>query len=178
MVKLMCQRQAISTLKANKTYHPKAKTTLKKRNVVPLTKPDRSKLVKPRKINVQKPTFPAATGNPLNWKSTTGKSLTQEAIDTAHGMSTNLVPMKGSQLMNTPSTPSSTSPVAPTEITEHSKYCAICTPLGRDCPEKFAVSSDWDEEDNNKEKDQKHNPKAALNSSKCQLKLCYHQNHI
>ena len=42
----------------NRPYHPKPKKTLKKRNLVPLIKPDRSKLSKPRKINVQKlPTF-------------------------------------------------------------------------------------------------------------------------
>ena len=38
------------------------------------------------------------------------------------------------------STPSPTSPTAPTKITEHSKYCAICTPLGKICPEEFAMS--------------------------------------
>ena len=55
-------------------------------------------------------------------------------------------PYKGSQLTDTPSTTSSTSPAAPTKITEHSKYCVICTILGKICSEEFAMSSDWDEE--------------------------------
>ena len=41
-------------------------------------------------------------------------------------------------------------------ITGHSKYCAICMPLGKICPEEFAMSSYWDEEeDQAKHKDQK-----------------------
>ena len=74
--------------------------------------------------------------------------------------------MQGSQVMNTPSTPTPTSPAIPAKITEHSKYCAICTPLGKDCPEKIAMSSDWDEEEGNtKEKDQEQ-PHASPNFCK------------
>ena len=133
----MCQRQTITIPNTNETYHPKPKTTQKKRSLVPLTKPDRSKLAKPRKMNIQKPKCPAATANPLNWKSTTGKSLTQEAIYTACSASTYLAPIQGSKLINTLSTPSPPSTAAYAKITEHSKYCAICTPLGKYCPEKF-----------------------------------------
>ena len=64
----------------------------------------------------------------LNWKSTTGKSLTWEAIDVAHSSSTSLTSMQGSLLMNTPLTPSSPSPIASTKAAENSEYCAICTP--------------------------------------------------
>ena len=58
--------------------------------------------------------------------------------------------------MDTPFTPSLTSSAVPAKITEHSKYCVICTPLGKICPEEFAMSSDWDEEEeyNAKDKDQ------------------------
>ena len=151
MVEFMHQRQSITTPNANKnyqlktyqpkTYHPKLKTTPNKRDLIPLPKPDRSKLAKPRKVNIHKPTFPGVTGNPINWKSTR-KSLIQGDIDVACSASTNLAPVKGSQLMNTPSTPLSTSSAAPAKITEHSKYCATCTPLGKDCPEKFTMSTD------------------------------------
>ena len=64
--------------------------------------------------------------------------------------------MEGSQLMNTPSTSLPPSPTASTKVTEGSEYCAICTPLGKDCPGKLGLSSDWDEEDDHdKDKDQK-----------------------
>ena len=71
---------------------PKPKKTPEKRNLVSLTKPDRSKLSKPRKINVQK--FPTSTSQ-LNWNAINGKNLTQEGIDAAHSVSTNLAPMQG-----------------------------------------------------------------------------------
>ena len=104
MVDSMCRKQITTTPYANKTYHPKPKKTLKKRNLVQLTTPDRSKLVKPRKINMQK--FSSSTISQLNWKSTTGRSLTQETIKVAFSMLTNLVPMQRSQLEdNTSSLP-------------------------------------------------------------------------
>ena len=114
--------------------------TPKKRNLVSLTQPDRSKLSKPRKINLYK--YPTPTSQP-KWKSTTGKSLTWEAIDVAHSVSTGLAPMQGSQLMNTLSTPLSPLPIASTKVTEDPDYCAICTQLGKDSPEKLGLSSDW-----------------------------------
>ena len=94
----------------------------------------------------------------LNWASTISKSLNQEAKDAVQSMSTSLPPIQGSQLMDTSSMSSPTSPEAPAKITEHSNYCAICTSLGKICPEGFAMSSDWDEEENQakvKDNDQK-----------------------
>ena len=126
----------------NRPYQPKPNITVKKRNLVPLTRPNRSKLSQPRRINIRK--LPKATQ--LDLASTIGKSLTQEAKDVAWHASTSPTPVQRSQLMDTPSTPSPTSPAAPAKITEHSKYSAICTPLGKICPE-FAMSSDWDEEE-------------------------------
>ena len=72
-------------------------------------------------------------------------------------ISTSLAPIQGSQLMEALSSPSPTSHAAPAKITEHSKYSGICTRLGKICPEGFAMSSDWDEDDQakDKEKDQK-----------------------
>ena len=62
--------------------------------------------------------------------------------------------------------PSATFPAAPAKITEHSKYCAICTPLGKICPEDCAMSSDWaeDEEDQTKHKDKDNNQNQSQTS--------------
>ena len=74
----------------------------------------------------------------------------------AHRALTNLAPVQESQLVDdTPSWPSLPSPTTSTKAAEESRYCAICTPLGKDCPGKLVLPSDWDEEDdNNKKKDQ------------------------
>ena len=104
MVEITCRRQITTTPYANKTYHPKPRVTLKKRNLVQFTKPERTRLTRPRKINMQN--FPSSTSSQLNWKSTTGRSHTQEAMYVAHCALTNLAPMQGSQLVdNTPSHP-------------------------------------------------------------------------
>ena len=153
IVEFIHQRQALTTPYASRPNHPKSKKTPKKRNSVPLTKPDKSKLSKPRKINVQK--YLTSTSQ-LNWKPATSKSLTKEAIDAAWSTSTSLAPCKECQLMNIPSTPLPCSPTDTTKVAEDSKYCAICTPLGKDCPGRLGLSSDWDEEDDQAEdKDQK-----------------------
>ena len=152
MVEFMCHQQTISNPYVSKLYQSKPKITQKKRNLVPLTRPNRRKLSQPRKINVRK----LPEGTQLNWASTIGKSLTQEAKDATQCASTNLDLIQGSQLKGTPSIPSPTSPAAHTKITELSKYCSICIPLGKICSEEFAMSSDWKEEDNQaKDKDQK-----------------------
>ena len=39
--------------------------------------------------------------------------------------------------------PAAQSPTAP--ISPDTKYCATCTPVGRNCPNEFPVSSDWDD---------------------------------
>ena len=87
----MCQRQAITTPYATRPYHTRPKNTQKKRILITLTRLDRSKLSKPRKINVYK--YPLSSCQ-LNWKSTTDNSLTQEAIDVACSTSTYLAPSK------------------------------------------------------------------------------------
>ena len=80
MIEFMHRRQVTITPYANKTYHPKPKKIPGKRNLAQLTsKPNRSKVAKPRKVNVQK--FPTSTLSQLNQKSTFGGSLIQEAID-------------------------------------------------------------------------------------------------
>ena len=48
-----------------------------------------------------------------------------------------------SQPMEAPVAQSPTSPIPPN--TEHIKYCVICIPLGKICPNEYPMSSDWDE---------------------------------
>ena len=82
--------------------------------------------------------------------------MIKEAKDAAQSLSTSLAPIQGSQLMDTSATPSPTSPAILTaKITEHSKYCVICTPLGQICLEGFAMSSDWDDDEEDQTKDNK-----------------------
>ena len=145
IVGFMYHWQAITTPFANRPYQPKPNITMKKRNLVPVTRPNRSKLSWLRKVNMRK--LP---------KATISRSLTQEAKDVAQHVSTSLAPIQGSQLMDTTCTPSHTSPAAPAKITKNSQYCVISTLLGKICPEEFSMSSDWDEEDDQaKAKDQK-----------------------
>ena len=73
-----------------------------------------------------------------NWASTFGKTK-----DMA-GVTTSLASIQGSQLMDMPSMPSPTSTKAPIKFTEHSRYCAICTSLGKTSPTEFVMASDWD----------------------------------
>ena len=64
-------------------------------------------------------------------------------------LTTSLAPRQGSQLMEFLSIPSPTSPAVPAKITDNSKYCVICTPLGKICPKEFAMSLDWDDDEKN-----------------------------
>ena len=61
--------------------------------------------------------------------------------------------------MDTPSMSSPTSPAASEKVIENSEYCVICIPLGKICPEEFAMSSDWgnEEGDQTKDKDKDNN---------------------
>ena len=71
--------------------------------------------------------------------------------------------MQESQPMNMPSTPLPLLPTASTKVIEDPDYCAICTPLGKDCLGKLRLFSDWDEKDDQaKDKDQKQ-PEASPN---------------
>ena len=51
------------------------------------------------------------------------------------------------QPMETTATLYPTSPKSPMKIIKHSKYCAICTPLGKICLKEFPMSSDWDDDE-------------------------------
>ena len=159
----MHKRQITTTPYANKTYHPEPTKTPMKRNLAQLAKPDRSKLAKGRKINVQK--FPASNVSQLKWKSTSGRNLTQEALDAACSMLSSLTPVQGSQLVNNNPSPSSApSPRASTQAKEDKRYCAICTPLGKECSGRLAMSSDWDEKDDNTRKKEQEQHEVSPNS--------------
>ena len=143
------------TLYTNRPYHPKPKKTPKKRNLVPPTKPDRSKLSKQRKINIQQ--FPTSTSQ-INWKSTIHKGLTQEAIDVNQS---GLYAMKSADEHSFHTL--TTSPAASIKVTEDSEYCKICTSLGKYCRGKLGLSSDWDKEDNNTKENDQIQPEASPN---------------
>ena len=92
MTEFMHRREASTIPYTNKTYQSKLLKTPRKRNLIQLTsKPNRNKLVRPRKVNVQKipfiekRKFPTSTisntGNQLDWKSKLGKTFTQEALN-------------------------------------------------------------------------------------------------
>ena len=55
------------------------------------------------------------------------------------------------------------SSIALKKVTEDPDYCAICTPLGKDCPGKLGLSSDWDEEDDQAKGKDQMQPKAGPN---------------
>ena len=149
-----------------KPYHPKSKNTSRKRNLVQLTsKPDRSKLVKPRKVNMQK--FPASTISQINWKSMSCRSHAQQSIDVACSTLSSLTSVQGCQLLNKNLTPPS-SPTASTQAKEDPRYCTICTPLGKECPGRLATSDLDDDEDYiTKEKEEEQpeaSPKLAIDT--------------
>ena len=50
-------------------------------------------------------------------------------------------PLHPSQPADAPANQSPNSPLSP-----DTKYCAICTPLGKLCPNEFPVSLDWNED--------------------------------
>ena len=87
----MCRRPTTVNPNINKTYKPKPKKIPRKRNLAQLSRPHRANLVKPREINEQ--IFPASTISQLNWKSESGRNLTQKAIDVAHSALSNLPPV-------------------------------------------------------------------------------------
>ena len=130
IVEFMRCRQINATPFANRSFQPRPKIAA--RNLVTITRPNRVKLSQPRKINIRP--FPPATQ--LNWLATL-------KVKEAAGATTNLAPTQTSQPMDTQSTLSPTSPIPPVKFTEHTKYCAICTPLGRICLKEFPMSSDW-----------------------------------
>ena len=138
IIEFMTSQQTITNLIVNISFQWKPKAVARKDGLVPLARPNRAKLSQTRRINVRK--LPEACL--LNWASIIGNSLTQEAKDAAQSVSTSLTSIQGSQKIDTPSVPSPTSPAAHAKITEHSKYCVICTLLGKICLEEFAMSPD------------------------------------
>ena len=139
MADSMRHRQIITTPFANRSFQPRPEVVAGKCNQVTLTMPNRAKLLQPRKINVR----------PL-CKATQQKWLATLIAKEAAGATTCQGPTQISQPMDTPSILSPTSAVPP----EHTKYCAICTQLGKICPKEFPMSLDWDDNDEEEGKDQ------------------------
>ena len=54
---------------------------------------------------------------------------------------------------------SPTSPIPLVKFTEHTKYCAICTPLGKVCLKEFSMSLHWD---NDKEEEEEEEEKTRI----------------
>ena len=132
-------RQIITTPFTNRSLQPRHKIA-RKDNLVTLTRLNREKLLQPRKINVGP--FPLAIQQ--NWLATL---KAKEAEDTA----TSQTPTP-SHPMEAPGIQPPISPIPP----KHTKYCAICTPLGKICPNEFPMCLDWNdnEEEDEERKDQ------------------------
>ena len=121
----MC-RQIIASPFANRSYQSRPKATAARRhNLVTLTRPNR-KLSQPRRINVS----PLPEATQWNW-------LANLKAKEVAGTTTSQAPTP-SHPVNTPTMQSPTSPIP----LEHIKYCIICTPLGKICPNEFPMSSD------------------------------------
>ena len=115
MAEFMKHRQIIAMPFANRSFKPRPKVAAGKCNLVTLTRPNREKLSLPRKINVRLFHLVAQQ----NWLAT----LKCKEVEDATSSQT----PTPSQPIETPATQSPTSPVPP----EHTKYCPICTPLGK-----------------------------------------------
>ena len=121
----------------NRSFQLRPKMIAKKHNLLPLTRLNRAKLSKPKRVNVGP--LPEATQQ--NWSSTLGKA--KDAAD----VTANLAPKQGSQPMDTPCILSPTSPEVSIKFTEHPRYCVICTLLGKTCLKEFPMSSDLDDDE-------------------------------
>ena len=107
---------------------PKA-TARRKSNLVTLTRPNREKLSQPGRVNVGP--YPPATQR--NWLTTLKAKETEAAASSQTPTPT--------QPVEVPATESPTPSTSP-----NMKYCAICTPLGKICPNEYPMSLDWDED--------------------------------
>ena len=59
-----------------------------------------------------------------------------------------------------------------TLTSEHTKYCAICTPLGKMCPNEYSMSLDWDEDlEEDKRKNQEIKDQKSNGDSPNQLQI-------
>ena len=124
MVEFLRCRQIIAMPFANRSYQPRTKTTATRRcNLVTLTRPNRKKLSQPRKVNIG----PLLKATQRNWPA---MLKAKEVADTSQAP-TSSQPMEAS-LMQCP-----TSPIPPNP--EHTKYCSICTPLWKICPNEYLV---------------------------------------
>ena len=130
MTEYLNQRETIVTQFANRLYWPRSKATAIRRcNLVTLTSPNREKLSQPRKVNVG----PYPPEIQRNWPATL-KAKEAEATESSHTPTL-------TQPAEAPVTQSNTSLSSP-----DTKYCMVCTPLGKFCPSEYPITLDWDED--------------------------------
>ena len=123
-------RQTITTPFANRSYQPRPRATpIRRCNLVTLTRPNREKLSQTRKINVG----PYPPVMQMNWLTTV---KVKEAEVTAASQAP--TPTHPAEI---PATQSYTSLSLP-----DTKYCAVCIPLGKLCPNEYPITTDWDED--------------------------------
>ena len=113
------RRQAIITPSANRSnqFRPKA-TSVRRYKLVTFTRPHKDKLSKPRKINVgYHPEFMQR-----NW----------------------LIMIRAKEASAAKQAPTSAQPAKASAAQCHKspKYCAICSPLGKLCPNEYAKMAD------------------------------------
>ena len=144
------QRQIITTPFANRLYQPRPKaTTIRRCNLLTLTRPNREELSQSRKVNIGP--LPKATQR--NWLATL---KAKEAEVTTSSKAPTPV-----QQAEAPATQSTTSLSSP-----ETKYCAVCTPLGKLYSNEYPIALDWDE-DLGDEKEIKDQDKEEDNLSLC-----------
>ena len=150
MTEYLRQRQIITNPFANGSYRPRPKATaVRRHNLVTLTRPNREKLSQPRKVNVG--SLPKATQR--NWLAT---FKAKEVEATASSQAPTPTPIAEVPAAQFPTLP------LPTET----KYCAVCTPLEKLCPNKYPISLDWDK-DLGEEEERKDQDKEEDNFSVC-----------
>ena len=136
MTEFLSQRQVITTHYTYMSYQPRPKATATRRsNLVTLTRPNRVKLSQPRKVNVGP--LPKATQR--NWLATL-RAKEEEAAASSQAPAP-------TQQADVPANQSPNSPLSP-----DTKYCTICTPLGKLCPYEYPILSDWDKDLKDKER--------------------------
>ena len=146
MAEFLRQRQIITTPYANWSYQARPKATAARRcNLVTLARPNREKLSQPRRVNVG--ALPKATQR--NWLTTLKAKQVEVTAYSQPPTPTKSVEAPGIQ-----------SPTLPLSL--DTKYCAVYTPLGTLCPNKFPVSQDW--EDNSEEEEGRDQDKENITS--------------
>ena len=131
MTEYLRQRQIIATPFSNRSYQPRPKTTpIRRSNLVTLTRTNREKLSQCRKVNVG----PISKAKQRNWLATV---MAKEAEATASSQAP-----APTQPVEVPAAQSPTLPLCP-----DTRYCAVCTPLEKLCPNEYPITLDCEEKE-------------------------------